>query len=339
MSIEPITVPLHAITLDEDTQVRVAISQERVKAFADAMAAGHPFPPIMLYHDRTRYWLVDGFHRVLAAHRNQWMSMRAEVYPGTRADALWAALAANKINGHRLSTEDKRRAITLAVKEWPERSQRMIADQLGVSQSFVSTVRVAILGPEADVRGRDGKVYPANRAVELTEHKIKQREEIEALVRAGVKANDIRAQLRARPQDIAIVRRAMGVSTNIDRSRAGQDERLKRMRKLAEEGYTSRQIAQEVGLVPETCRVVLKKAGIKIKADDVVRGTHHIDSNRVLAQMVMDAEHLTADTDLIAVDELDPTQVGAWVTSLRRSRAALSKFITTLTRGDSNGQD
>jgi hypothetical protein len=37
------------------------------KGYAEDMAAGAVFPAIVLFFDGAEYWLVDGFHRILAA--------------------------------------------------------------------------------------------------------------------------------------------------------------------------------------------------------------------------------------------------------------------------------
>ena len=74
------------------------------------------------------------------------------------------ALGANRANGHRLTKADKKHAIGLAVKTWPDRSGRKLADQLGCSEKYVRVLRDQVRTTThlpARVTGKDGKSYPA----------------------------------------------------------------------------------------------------------------------------------------------------------------------------------
>ena len=81
--------------------------------------------------------------------------------------ALWFALGANRANGHRLTAADKKHAILLALKAWPERSANLVAEQIGCAQQYVSRLKaeqVTTRGNVPDrVTGKDGKSYPANK--------------------------------------------------------------------------------------------------------------------------------------------------------------------------------
>jgi hypothetical protein len=161
------SIRLANIVVDGGTQVRAAISEDVVADYAEQFANGIQFPPIVLFHDGNQYYLGDGFHRVMAARRAGWIDINADVRQGTKTDALWFALGANKENGARLTSADKRHAILIALKTWPERSGRQIAEQIGCSAMWVSKVKdetgVNHFTPEARVTGKDGKSYPATR--------------------------------------------------------------------------------------------------------------------------------------------------------------------------------
>src|SRR3990167_4618675 len=103
---------LAAIVFDAGTQIRESINEQVVTDYAERMVEGVEFPPVTLFHDGVRYYLADGFHRTLAAKRNLFRDIDAHVDTGTRADALWFALWANKVNGQRLTDGDKKHAIT-----------------------------------------------------------------------------------------------------------------------------------------------------------------------------------------------------------------------------------
>lgn len=177
-------IALTAIAFDAGTQIREAINEQVVADYAERMTEGVEFPPVVLFADgccRTDgsviYYLADGFHRVQAATRIGCVDITATVKAGTKKDALWFALGANKANGHRMTAGDKRHAIVLALQTWPERSGREIAAQVGCSHTYVQTwvARVRLLRPaqvattchldeqSARVTGKDGKSYPASR--------------------------------------------------------------------------------------------------------------------------------------------------------------------------------
>ena len=152
------------IFLHAGTQVRGTIDPEIVEDYAERLQAGDRFPPITVFEDDEKsLFLADGFHR-LAAHK---LSKRSEidacVKPGTREDALWFALGANRTHGQRLSRGDKRRAVELALTTWPDKSQRQIATQIGCSQQYVGSIRQERKDLPERTIGSDGKSYPAQR--------------------------------------------------------------------------------------------------------------------------------------------------------------------------------
>ncbi len=150
-------VSLASIRLDEGTQVRATISDAVVADYAEQMANGAVFPPIVVFTDHTTYHLADGYHRCLAARRRGLTVLLADVHPGTREDALWFALGANRTNGQRLTDQDKTHAVKLALATWRTRSNREIAEQVGCSPSLVSKVlqdTATNTGGEHALRGR-----------------------------------------------------------------------------------------------------------------------------------------------------------------------------------------
>ena len=152
------------IFLHAGTQVRGTIDQEIVEDYAERLQAGVKFPPITVFEDdEESLFLADGFHRVAAHKLIQRNTIDAYVKPGTREDALWFALGANRTHGQRLSRGDKRRAVELALTNWPDKSQRQIATQVGCSQQYVGTVRQERKDLPDRTIGSDGKSYPAQR--------------------------------------------------------------------------------------------------------------------------------------------------------------------------------
>src|SRR4051812_27722297 len=131
------------IRLDGGTQPRAAIDEETVADYARDMKAGASFPPVVVFHDGTDYWLADGFHRHRAARVVGRAEIAAQVRQGTRRDAVLFSVGANAAHGLRRSNEDKRRAVhrLLDDPEWVEWSDRKIAGLCGVDHKTVAALR------------------------------------------------------------------------------------------------------------------------------------------------------------------------------------------------------
>jgi hypothetical protein len=161
-------IKLAKIVTDAGTQVRADINPETVADYAEAMLdSTNKFPPVVVFNIGTdEYFLVDGFHRVASAKERKFNDIEAEIHNGTEQDAVWFALGANKRNGVRLTAGDKARAITIALKLFPDKTQEDIASQVGCSQGRVAQVKgelisVNKLPPPPPRKGKDKKTYPA----------------------------------------------------------------------------------------------------------------------------------------------------------------------------------
>jgi ParB-like chromosome segregation protein Spo0J len=132
------TLQISEIRRDGGTQPRAQLDAGVISDYSEAMQRGEDFPPVHVMHDGENYWLYDGFHRVRAAEKLGRTTIDAEVEQGTKEDAQWASLAANKRHGLRRSQADKRRAIKRALKGWGEKKpDREIAEHIGVSRRTV----------------------------------------------------------------------------------------------------------------------------------------------------------------------------------------------------------
>jgi uncharacterized ParB-like nuclease family protein len=174
---------LAEIIRDSRIQPRERINGAVVDEYAETMAKASsyeaaglpvlPFPPIVVFQDqdedgRDLYWLADGWHRLLAAEQAGHEEVEAEVAVGDRDAALFYAAGANAQHGLRRSQADRRRAVrllldhpTVIAEQW---GNGQIAHHTGVTAWLVRDVRAkreADLGlaPQADRRGRDGKLY------------------------------------------------------------------------------------------------------------------------------------------------------------------------------------
>ena len=162
MKITPLK--LAKIVTTAGTQIRARIDTDTVDQYAEAMReTSAQFPPVVVFHDGSEYILADGFHRVMAASRNGFLDIKAEIHKGTKADALKFALGANSSHGLRRTNADKRRSVELALAEWPDLSDREIAKICGVGHPFVGDVRGQLVSdsscdaPPTTRIGADGK--------------------------------------------------------------------------------------------------------------------------------------------------------------------------------------
>jgi hypothetical protein len=123
------------------TQIRAAVNSDTVDQYAEAMNGGDEFPPLIVFHDGSRYILADGFHRIMAASRNGAKEIKCEIRKGTKSDAIKFALSANSKHGLQRTNRDKRRSVELALAEWPNLSDREFAKICAVSFMLVASIR------------------------------------------------------------------------------------------------------------------------------------------------------------------------------------------------------
>lgn len=132
-----------AIVMDERLQSRVEISEDVVAEYADAIAAGAEFPPVLIFFDSINYYLTDGYHRLLAHKRAEKVSILCDVRPGSITDAIFHSTGVNTSHGMRRTYADKRKAVMTLLDdfEWRDMSNTEIAKHCHVSPSFVSDLR------------------------------------------------------------------------------------------------------------------------------------------------------------------------------------------------------
>lgn len=140
------------------TQLRVAIDGDQIDNLKAAFEAGATLPPIDLFRERAdAYIIADGWHRYHAARILKHKTINAYIHDGGRSDAIKFALGANATHGLRRTNKDKRKAVEVAVREFPKLSARAIADLCHVSHNFAAEI-VKELSPDDSSRvGKDGK--------------------------------------------------------------------------------------------------------------------------------------------------------------------------------------
>ena len=127
------------IITDDEIQQRVEMADWKIREYYEAMKRGDKFPAIVLFFDGQAYWLADGFHRVAAARKIDKLTLKAEVRNGSKRDAIFFALAANKSHGLNRNREDIKKAILtmLSDAEWSKMSNVAIANHIGCSEGAV----------------------------------------------------------------------------------------------------------------------------------------------------------------------------------------------------------
>lgn len=306
------------IRLDGGTQPRAAISEATVAEYAERIHAGDVMPPLDVFFDGVEYWLADGFHRYHATQRLGKEHVRARVHTGTRRDAVLFSVGVNRGHGLQRTNEDKRKAVgtLLSDSEWAAWSDHEIAKRCGVSSPFVGDVRRGYRTRSAASGGSLVTVSsePQQRTY-TTKHGTEATMNVEEIGKTK------------RPE-----RQAPAPDAKPSKSREAVAVRRDRMREMAKSGHTSRQIAAAVGMSEESCRNAIKGAGIDVPADRVAGGLRRHDSTRIMEHIVMDAENLTADVNLIDFEELHQPRLAEWIASLNRSKKALESFIRQLVK-------
>lgn len=173
---------IDSIELDTSIQCRASIDVATVNEYADAMADGVEFPPVVLFGNQTRAWIGDGWHRVMAAQQIGAPTIDADIRPGDRREALKYALNANAAHGQRRTNADKRRCVEIALREFGKLSSRAIAEMCGVSDRFVDGLRPQSGANDSHVTrtGTDGKQYPATRTTTTQTKKVEEINQEEA---------------------------------------------------------------------------------------------------------------------------------------------------------------
>lgn len=154
---------IDAINRDECLQMRDKITKAVVSEYR-LMITGDDWPfekPLVVFFDGQRHWLADGFHRIAACKLAERKTVNCDVKNGTLEDAQDYALQANGGHGLKRSNADKKKAVKFALncERWINKSDRMIAKHIGVSDPFVGSIRKQLLTVSScdEREGADGR--------------------------------------------------------------------------------------------------------------------------------------------------------------------------------------
>ena len=156
------TVLINDITVDTELQARVRMNEPVLQEYAALLMEGVNFPPVVLFDDGVKKYLVDGFHRVYAAKRVGRDRMQAELHRGSKHEGFMYSLRANAAHGLQRTNEDKRHGVLKLLEdfEYSDKSDREIAALCAVSHTFVARIRAGM--KTASVRKTNLMAKPVN---------------------------------------------------------------------------------------------------------------------------------------------------------------------------------
>lgn len=137
-------IPLEWIKTDPDLQIRVKVHEKQVLEYVEQLQE-RDLDPVHLFLDPNDglYLLGEGHIRVLAYHKDGRKKIPAYCHEGDKSAALYQAIASNRKHGFRLTVEDRRRAVTLALAD-PRLSKmpvRQLAEFCRVSNETVMDIK------------------------------------------------------------------------------------------------------------------------------------------------------------------------------------------------------
>ncbi|MCX6786865.1 MAG: hypothetical protein NTU85_03590 [Candidatus Kaiserbacteria bacterium] len=156
------------IRRDGGTQPRAALDETTLAEYAEALGAGAEFPAVDVFFDGERYWLADGFHRLVAHERAGKYFILAIIHQGNQRAAVLFSTGVNADHGLRRSNADKRRAVEVLLRdaEWGKWADREIAKQCKVGHPLVSEMRKTICPQWTDTLSGSSSRYEPSSANE-----------------------------------------------------------------------------------------------------------------------------------------------------------------------------
>ena len=299
----------------------------------DSLEQGDRFPPVVVFRGDGRDLLSDGFHRVHAYRKAGRSEIEADVRPGTFDDALWFALGANSGHGERLQRGDKRHAIELAYRAWPDASQRRIAEHVGCSQAHVGRVRSQLKPmfqlPDRVV-GSDGRTRPATR-VPSRSSGVAPSTVLERPV--PLPATESEASPRAAASPSVATAPRVGHRSAVEESDPSPDPLGDQPASVAQPALPGS--GSSPSAVVESSSSPASSAAAAPVSPALRSVTDR--SNRILSNVVQAARGLTEEEDLIHFPCVDRDRLPEWIADLEEARRSLTRFITRLREEVSDG--
>jgi hypothetical protein len=125
-----------------------------------------------------------------------------------------------------------------------------------------------------------------------------------------------------------VVRKVQGIAGPMTRV-----QKAEKIRALAAEGYTSRQMADQLTTAAGTVRNIARDHGIEIPADKVTQKTRHIDPERVIRETVNALDGIKYGLNLLTptdYDQFTRDQVCDWLDALDEPARAIRHLVKEL---------
>jgi ParB-like chromosome segregation protein Spo0J len=197
-------ISLAEIVLSKRVRARAGgLSQEHVADLAEAYKAHAEIdaPRVWRIKGKPGFWVTRGWHRVAALKKLGRTQVECELKDGTFDEALLDAVGDNLGHGLRRTNKDKRRCVKLLRKQFPDWSDRKIADAAGVHHDLVGDVRNGVAdSATGGEKGREKPSNPKHAALVALVKKAPNKEGVQDWIEAVVKAVDeVAAEIRGSP--------------------------------------------------------------------------------------------------------------------------------------------
>ena len=155
-------VAIDQLVLSPEYQLRERLELWKVEEYA---AVFDRLPPVLVARLEVGLCLLDGMHRLAAAQLLGRTSVPAKIVETDANAAFVLAIRSNAAHGLPLKTKEKKAAARGMLARFPERSDRWVAEDVGLSHPTVMSLRGEL---EAGGKiyhlgyalGQDGKRYP-----------------------------------------------------------------------------------------------------------------------------------------------------------------------------------
>lgn len=281
-------------------------------------AAGDPVQSIVLACERAKTWLAYALDHDLGVDQIVEMKSQAEairVYTVQKQLGKDSELSAQEI------VRRAERCIGLAIRKGQESGEiRKPHASGGPRRDYVrdgKTVRAGDRGADDNLKSPKDFIPHAHEAVEtyaMTDGVTNEQFD-SAIGQAKAERNLSRANVVRKVRD--------------QQSEVPVTARLEEIRELADQGYSSQQIAARLGATDEYIRRLSRTNGIEIRADKLLGRTRKtIDQHRIVSETVTSLEGMVMALDFLDVTQIDDlSEIDYWVTSLSSSLRSLNQRL------------
>lgn len=145
--VKPHTIQCGRLRIDEiqplSRPIRVGDHSETVAEYAETLRAGARLPEPQIFKSSSKYICADGWLTIQARKQNGELETECHIHEGTARDALLYATNRNGTHGLRLTSAEKRNAVTILLSdsEYVQWSNVRIAEWTHSSEALVRKVR------------------------------------------------------------------------------------------------------------------------------------------------------------------------------------------------------